>query len=224
MNLRHILGSVVLLAIVGAAATVTTTPPSPSTVLSVEVKGPNTTTSISFSRATTESADPADLLPPQTTTTVYVTTTTSAPETGTAAPVDSSASTTTVQSTTTAPSQAGFDAGFESSFFSSINSLRASKGLATLTRNGSLDAEARAWSQTMAGAGLLSHSDLGRFIPPWSAVAENVGNGPSVSSIFAALSASSGHLANMTGDYTNVGIGVWVDSQGTLWTTHIFTK
>jgi uncharacterized protein YkwD len=55
-------------------------------------------------------------------------------------------------------------------------------------------------------------------------VGENVAVGGSVSSIFGGLTASSGHNANMLGDFTHIGVGVWVDSSGTLWTTHVFTK
>jgi len=95
--------------------------------------------------------------------------------------------------------------------------------LGGLTRNGALDSEARAWSKRMATRGDLSHSDLGRFLPPWSAAGENVGTGGSVSGLFNALVGSSGHRANMLGGYTHFGIGVWVDESGTLWTTHIFT-
>jgi uncharacterized protein YkwD len=122
----------------------------------------------------------------------------------------------------TAP-EGGFNAGYESAFASSINSYRSSQGLAGLSRNGSLDAEARAWAKRIAERGDLSHSDLGRLIPPWSAAAENVGSGGSVSSLFDALTASSGHRANMLGGYTHFGIGVWVDGSGSLWTAHLFT-
>lgn len=225
MYLRNLLGAVVLLAIVAAAATVST--PEPATiVLNIELKKPHTTTSISFNQSSTQPTDHEDLLPPQTTTTLYI----AAPESTTpnaGAVSGSTLSTTTDAPTTTtissSSSQSGFDSGAESAFYSNINSLRASEGLPTLTRDSGLDAEARGWAQTMASAGALSHSDLGRLIPPWSAVAENVGNGPGVSSIFSALSASSGHLSNMTGDYTDVGIGVWLDDEGILWTVHIFT-
>lgn len=105
-----------------------------------------------------------------------------------------------------------------------INSHRSANGLAPLSRNSGLDAEARAWSKHIAAEGTLSHSDLSRLLPPWTSVGENVAVGGSVSSIFGGLAASSGHNANMLGDFTHVGVGVWVDSNGTLWTTHIFTK
>jgi uncharacterized protein YkwD len=173
----------------------------------------------------------------ETTTTEYVTTTTAAVETSTTAiaastqpttattkPKPGSPTTTAPPATTTTVASGGFNSGYESSFVSKINSLRANNGLGSFARNGSLDAEARAWSKHMAAQGSLSHSGIGRLIPPWSSVAENVGTGPSVSKIFNALVASSSHLQHMLGSYDNVGVGVWVDSHGVLWTTHIFSK
>lgn len=123
------------------------------------------------------------------------------------------------------PSEAGggFNAGNESEFASSINIFRSANGLSGLSRDGSLDAEARAWAKQMADEGVISHSNIGRFIPPWSAVAENVGSGGTVSSLFGALTGSSGHRSNMLGGFTHFGIGVWIDASGTLWTAHVFT-
>lgn len=223
MHLRNLLGAVVLLVIVAAAATVATPDP-PTNVLGVEVRrSNNTTTSISLTRSSIEPTDPEDGLPPQTTTTLHTATTDSPAKTEPVDSGDTTSTTTGPATTTTSVSQGGFDSGAEAAFFTDVNSLRAAKSLPTLKRNSGLDAEARAWAQAMANAGGLSHSDLGRLIPPWSAVAENIGNGPSVPSIFSALSSSSGHLDNMTGDYTDVGIGVWVDDEGILWTAHLFT-
>jgi uncharacterized protein YkwD len=76
----------------------------------------------------------------------------------------------------------------------------------------------------MAGDGGLSHSNLGSLVPPWSAAGENVGMGGSVKAVFSALAGSSGHRANMLGDYTHFGVGVWVDSDGVIWTAHVFTR
>ena len=132
----------------------------------------------------------------------------------------------TSSTTTTAPppppSQGGPNAEFESQFASLINSYRSNNGLAGLSRDGSLDSRARSWSERMANNGGLSHSDLGSLLPPWSAAAENVAMGGSVSSVFDALAGSSGHKANMLGGYTHFGVGVWVDSSGVIWTTHVF--
>ncbi len=132
-----------------------------------------------------------------------------------------------VAPTTTAPppeAKAGPNGEFESQFASKINAFRSSNGLAELSRDGSLDSGARAWAERMATKGGLSHSDLGSLLPPWSAAGENVGRGGSVKGVFGALAESSGHKANMLGDFTHFGVGVWVDSDGTIWTAHVFTR
>ena len=129
--------------------------------------------------------------------------------------------------TTTVPppeAESGPNADVEAGFASKINSFRSDNGLGELSRDGSLDSRARGWAEQMAGNGGLSHSDLGSLLPPWSAAGENVGKGGSVNGLFDALVGSSGHKANMLGDYTNFGVGVWVDSSGTIWTAHVFTR
>ena len=141
-------------------------------------------------------------------------------------PKGTTTTTTPPASTTTTepPPAGGYDSGAESAFASKINGLRSANGLGSLARSGSLDAEARSWAKYMAGQGSLSHSNIGRLIPPWEAAAENVGSGGSVDSIFGALAGSGGHKSNMLGDYTHFGIGVWVDSSGKLWTVHVFAR
>jgi uncharacterized protein YkwD len=74
----------------------------------------------------------------------------------------------------------------------------------------------------MAEAGGLSHSNLSSLLGAWSVAGENVGKGGSVSSVFGALKSSSGHYGVMVGNFTHVGIGVWQDSNGTIWTCHVF--
>jgi uncharacterized protein YkwD len=76
----------------------------------------------------------------------------------------------------------------------------------------------------MAANGGLNHSNLSSLLPPWSAAAENVGRGGSVDDLFSSFVGSSGHKANMLGDYTHMGVGVWVDSAGAVWTAHLFTR
>jgi uncharacterized protein YkwD len=209
--------------------------PGPS-ILSPEVMAHSATPPSSIQE---ESADLEDRLPDEspppaivtsTTTTVSTTDTTTVSTTdtttarsATATTTPPSTTTTTVAATTTTLS-GGFNAGYEGSFASMINAHRSANGLPPLARNSSLNGEARAWSQAMATNGTLSHSDLGRFLPPWSSVGENVGVGGSVSSIFSVLTSSSGHNATMLGDFTHLGVGVWVDSAGAIWTTHIFTR
>jgi uncharacterized protein YkwD len=143
------------------------------------------------------------------------------------APTTAPATTTTEPpTTTTAPttSQAGPNGDFESQFASEINGYRSENGLSALSRDGSLDSRARSWAESMADNGDLSHSNLSSLLPPWSAAGENVGVGGTVKSLFGALVDSSGHRANMLGDYTHFGIGVWVDSGGRIWTAHVFTR
>ena len=160
------------------------------------------------------------------TTTTTTTTTTIATTTTTAPPATTSPPATTAPkaqpTTTTAAAGGAYNSSFEAEFAASINGLRSSNGLEGLSRNGSLDAEAREWSKRMAAAGSISHSSLGRFLPPWSTAGENVGSGGSVSGLFGALADSPGHRANMLGNFTHFGIGVWVDASGTIWTTHVF--
>ncbi len=156
---------------------------------------------------------------PETTTTVAPTpvkkTTTGSPTTTAPAP---SPTTTTIETP-----GGGYAADLEAAFASKINGLRSSVGVAGLSRNGDLDAYARSWARQMGESGNLGHSNFASLLGPWSTLGENVAYGSSVSSIFAALSGSSGHYANMVEpSFTNVGIGVWVAPDGTIWTCHIF--
>jgi uncharacterized protein YkwD len=159
-----------------------------------------------------------------TSTTTTVTTTTTAPPAANNPPATTAPKPKPTTTAARAPAPGGsYNSGFEADFAASINGLRSANGLAGLSRNSSLDGEARAWSKRMAENGSISHSNIGRFLPPWSTAGENVGSGGSVSGLFEALSNSSGHRANMLGSgYTHFGIGVWVDDSGTIWTTHVF--
>jgi len=158
-----------------------------------------------------------------TTTTPVKKTTSFRPKTTTTTPA-TTAPTTTSPTTPPTTIKAEYRSDFEGDFHGRINSLRSANGLPGLSRNGSLDSRARSWAKTMAESGSLKHSNISSLVPPWSSAAENVGKGGSVSSIFGLLKGSGGHYANMVGDYTDVGIGVWRDSSGTLWTVHVFAR
>ena len=96
-------------------------------------------------------------------------------------------------------------------------------GVPAFTRSSALDAYARDWTQHMAETGDFSHSSIGSLLGPWSTVGENISWGFSVSSMFSGLTGSSGHYANMTNtSFTHVGIGVFVEEDGRIWTTHVF--
>ena len=218
----------VLLFVVVGDSTPEPEPVTTSPAQAGEVESTTTTMDLDFSDEATKSLVLSEIEVALTQEAANRSTTTTV--TTTAAPVEeSSTSTPKTTSTTQPPSptttgQGEFRSDYESDFHGRINSLRASSGLPALVRNGSLDARARDWAKTMAESGSLKHSNVGSLVPPWSAAAENVGKGGTVSSVFGLLKGSGGHLANMVGNYTDVGIGVWRDSSGTLWTVHVFTR
>jgi uncharacterized protein YkwD len=111
----------------------------------------------------------------------------------------------------------------DSQFFDLLNGVRGSVGLPAFRYDTSLSAYAIAQAQAMAAAGTIFHSNIGSLLGTWSTVGENVGVGPSVDAVHAALVASPGHYANMTNaGFTTVGIGVAVDGAGRVFTAHVF--
>jgi uncharacterized protein YkwD len=229
MTSRTLLGTLVALSAVFAILLVTNN--GPSVVHSPEAMSQYPTTTVAD--ADVEVADHTSMLPGPTTTfapspstTIATRSNTTTAEPATTTTTAPKQTTTTVQATTTttvAEAAGSYNSAHEGSFASLINDHRSSNGLSALSRDGTLDAEARAWSKHMAEAGGLSHSDIGRFLPPWSTVGENVGYGGTVTTIFNSLVASSGHNENMlNGSFSAFGIGVWVDADGLIWTTHIF--
>jgi len=132
--------------------------------------------------------------------------------------------TTTIPPTTTTTVAGDFRPDLANEFQAEVNSYRAANGLAPLHRDSSLDNRAQYWSKHMADNNKLSHSNLSSLLPPWSAAGENVGRGGSVSSLMNALIGSPGHRANLLGDFTHVGIGVWRAGDGTVWVTQVFTR
>ena len=191
--------------------------PASTTTTAAPVVAPTTTTTALATKTTAAPTTTTTRPAPVTTTTAppVVTTTTVAPTT-----------TTTVAPTTTttvAAATGGFSAAAESEFISKINGLRASVGVASLSANGELNNYARWWAKQMAESGNFSHSDIGSLLDPWSVVGENIGYGPSVTTVFNALVNSSGHYKNMVdARFTSVGVGAYVDSTGRIWTAHVF--
>lgn len=164
-----------------------------------------------------------------TTSTTQAVTTTSRPAvtSTTMAPITTAAPTTTSPppiTTTTPPAPSGyFDSAAETDFASRINSVRASAGVAGLAGNADLNNYARWWARHMAESGNFAHSNIGSLLGQWSIVGENIGYGPSVQSVFQALVNSPSHYNNMVEPrFTAVGVGVFVDASGKLWTAHVF--
>jgi uncharacterized protein YkwD len=117
-------------------------------------------------------------------------------------------------------------AGSAGGFVAAINAARSANGVAPLAVAGDLAAAASRQASSMAGSGVLAHTpNLASAICCWTAVGENVGEGPSVSSIAAAFLASPDHRANILNRaYTQVGIGTAVDAHGVLWVSEIFRR
>ena len=202
-----------------SGATPTTTQSSPTVTVAS-----STTTTVPAPTATTAPVTTPTTKPVTTTTAAPVVTTT-APVTTTTAPVATTAPPATTTSTVpvTTAATGGFSAPAESEFISRINALRSSVGVAALSANGELNNYARWWAKQMSDSGNFSHSDIASLLDPWSTVGENIGYGPSVTSVFNALVASSGHYNNMVDPrFTSVGVGAYVDSTGRIWTAHVF--
>ena len=115
-------------------------------------------------------------------------------------------------------------AGAEGDFLSKINAARSSAGLPPVSMHSDLVPDARNHSAEMMAAGQIFHSsNLGGVASGWEALAENVGAGPTVDSLHSAFMNSSGHRANILGDYNYVGVGVVSDGE-LLWATVIFMR
>lgn len=115
-------------------------------------------------------------------------------------------------------------AGAEGAFVSKINASRAAAGLPALSTHSDLVPDARAHSAEMMAAGQIYHTaNLGGVASGWDALGENVGAGPSVDSLHTAFMNSSGHRANILGDFNYVGVGV-VEQDGVIWVTAIFMR
>jgi hypothetical protein len=93
--------------------------------------------------------------------------------------------------------------------------------------SGSLQSYATSHSVDMANAGKIYHStsaQLGAAAGSgWTNLGENVGRGPDVSTLHTAFMGSSGHKANILGDYNYVGIGT-ATKDGYLYVTAVFMK
>lgn len=101
---------------------------------------------------------------------------------------------------------------------------RSDHGLRTLGRAGDLAAYARRHAERMAASGDIYHSDeLGRELPGYQTLGENVGVGPSVDDIFAMFMDSGGHRANILDRvWDSLGTGVVVTPEGDVYVAVVF--
>jgi hypothetical protein len=116
-------------------------------------------------------------------------------------------------------------AGAEGTLMSRINSSRASAGLAPLERYGGITDDARAQAERMRSEQRVFHNpNLAGSTNVWQGLGENVGVGMEAGELHDAFMASSGHRANILGDFNYVGIGAAVDDNGLLWVSVIFMR
>lgn len=128
------------------------------------------------------------------------------------------------------------DASTEDMFLSQINASRSAAGLPALAVDSSLRSYARSHSQFMADGNCppksdgspasICHSTSEQLKAAagtgWSKLGENVGRG-NAATLHDAFMNSSGHRANILGDYNYVGIGT-VYANGSTYVTVVFMK
>ena len=103
------------------------------------------------------------------------------------------------------------------------NALRAAGGLAPLVLNSAISAVAQNWSAQLGINGSLSHNPgYTTQIPAgWTRAAENVAMDYTYTSVVEGWHQSSGHYANIMGQYTDIGIG-YVEANGHRYFTQNF--
>jgi putative cell wall-binding protein len=109
-----------------------------------------------------------------------------------------------------------------------MNQARASAGLAPLAAIGTLRDLARGHSREMAEQNRIYHTVDLRSVASaatstWTGAAENVGVGGDVGVLHEAFMGSSGHRANILGNYRYAGVGV-VHANNSLWVTVTFMQ
>jgi uncharacterized protein YkwD len=112
----------------------------------------------------------------------------------------------------------------EARMIAKINYARANHGLPRLKASSDLMSAARTHSVAMAGSSLLNHSSTLSALCCWRLIAENVGEGGTLSIVHSAFMNSAPHRANILNSRVGqVGVGV-VSSGGQLWITEVFRQ
>lgn len=114
----------------------------------------------------------------------------------------------------------------ESTIFSLVNQSRAANGLGPLKLNSAISAVSAAWAQQMAANHSMTHNpSYSSQIPSgWTKAAENIAMGySSPQAVHEAWMGSTGHRANILGDYTDIGIS-FITMNGTTWAVENFGK
>ena len=122
----------------------------------------------------------------------------------------------------------------EQDFVEKINEERTAVGLAPLSVDIQLVRVARTWSATMSERAVMFHNPNlgGQVLGDWTRLGENVGHDTypeatpeqHVERLHTAFMASPGHKANVLGDFSTVGVGVVLTTDGQMWVTVNFMK
>lgn len=107
------------------------------------------------------------------------------------------------------------------------NQNRAVASLSPLSYHSELTQVAQAWAVHMGEVQNMYHNpNLSTQVSRgWTRIGENVAYGyPNAVSVSAAWMNSEGHRANILGDYTHMGVGVYTDGNGTIWWVQVFAK
>jgi hypothetical protein len=104
------------------------------------------------------------------------------------------------------------------------NQARTAKGLKPLVHNTRIDKVAQAWAVQMSKKGMVHNPNVGAQIPAgWNIWAENIAWNYSSQTVVQAWLNSPGHKANiMDPKATDIGVGFYVDSSGSLWAVQDF--
>ena len=118
------------------------------------------------------------------------------------------------------------DSTSEAQFVSATNSARGAHGLAHYAVASDLTSIARHWAAHMAAHRQLAHNpSFGSEVCCWTQLAENVGEGSTVSQIQRAFMASASHRANiLSASYTQIGVGTARGSDGRLYVDELFRR
>jgi uncharacterized protein YkwD len=110
-------------------------------------------------------------------------------------------------------------------FVSAINAQRVAHGRPRLAVSSDMTRAAQRWAESMARSNRLYHNPrLASSVSNWRVLGENVGVGPSASSLEAAFYASPEHRANMLDrEFTEIGIGIVV-VDGKMWVAEEFRR
>lgn len=106
------------------------------------------------------------------------------------------------------------------------NAARAEAGLPPLAQYSAINNVAQNWSDRMAATGDFSHnpSYADQMPAGWRRAAENIAYGYTVTGVVPAWMNSTGHRANILGDFTHIGVGVTVDRNGRPYYVQNFGK